>query len=114
MLRFLFSNCVTTDYHKATCEADGVQMTQGSISYANGLELRMSQVVIVVPKGSVYSVDHKVGPWKMAFCRGPIFFLNKNQSRKSLGPSLGVNRMWTKRNNDHAPKSECLCFIIYA
>ena len=28
---------------------------------------------------------------------------------KPLGPSLGVNHMWTKRN-DHAPKSE---FVFY-
>jgi len=27
-----------------------------------------------------------------------------------LGPSLGVNRMWTKKN-DHAPKSECVEFF---
>ena len=29
----------------------------------------------------------------------------KKQITKPLGPSLGVNRMWIKRN-DHAPKSE--------
>jgi hypothetical protein len=33
-------------------------------------------------------------------------FLERNQFGKSLGSSLGVNRMWTERN-DHAPKSEC-------
>jgi hypothetical protein len=32
-----------------------------------------------------------------------VWFLYKNQFTKLLGPSLGVNRMWTKRN-DHAPK----------
>ena len=30
-----------------------------------------------------------------------------------LGPSLGVNQMWTKRN-DHAPKSECANVLRYA
>jgi hypothetical protein len=32
-----------------------------------------------------------------------FWFLYKNQFTKFLGPSLGVNRMWTKRN-DHTPK----------
>jgi hypothetical protein len=31
----------------------------------------------------------------------------KNQFIKSLGPSLGVNQMWTKRS-DHTPRSECV------
>jgi hypothetical protein len=31
---------------------------------------------------------------------------------KPLGPSLGANRMWTKRN-DHAPKNECANHLIY-
>ena len=31
---------------------------------------------------------------------------------KALGPSLGVNRMWTKKN-DRAPKSECAEFFKY-
>ena len=47
------------------------------------------------------------GPWKMAFffrvrLDGPIFvvqFLGKHQFTKPLGPSLGVNRMWIKRND---------------
>ena len=49
----------------------------------------------------------------MDFFHGPnfhnlIFFLN--QFAKCLGPSLGVNRMWTKKN-DHAPKNECADFL---
>jgi hypothetical protein len=32
---------------------------------------------------------------------------------KGLGPSLGVNQMWTKKN-DHAPKNEGADFIIHA
>ena len=35
--------------------------------------------------------------------------LSKNQFTKSLGLSLGVNWMWTKRN-DHAPKIERVVF----
>ena len=34
----------------------------------------------------------------------------KNQFTKPLGPSLIVNRMWTKRN-DHAPNNECVDFF---
>ena len=33
-----------------------------------------------------------------------------NQFTKPSGPSLGVNRMWTKKN-DHAPKNECADFF---
>ena len=63
-------------------------------------------------------MDHEVRPWKMAFFQsstswsnihGPIFF-KKNQYTKPLGPSLGVNQMWTKEN-DHAPKNECADFF---
>ena len=54
-------------------------------------------------------MDHEVGPWKMAFFHGPITMVRflKNQYTKPLGPSLGVNQMWVKRN-DHAPKSQCV------
>ena len=31
----------------------------------------------------------------------------KKQVMNPLGPSLGVNQMWTKKD-DHAPKSECV------
>ena len=34
----------------------------------------------------------------------------KNQVTKSFGPSLGVNWMWTKKN-DHAPQSEYVHFF---
>ena len=43
--------------------------------------------------GPVYTMDREVGPWKMAF----------------LGLSLGVNRMYNKRN-DHVPKTNVLSF----
>ena len=64
--------------------------------------------------GPVYTMDHEVRPWKFSIVRldGPISrsdFL-KNQFTKLLGSSLGVNRMWTKRNH-HAPKSECVDFL---
>ena len=57
-------------------------------------------------------MDHEVGPWKMAIFHGSsswYVFLKKNYI-KSLGSSLGVNWMWTKRN-DHAPKSNVLIFF---
>jgi hypothetical protein len=40
-------------------------------------------------------------PWSDSF---------KNQFTNILGPSLGVNQMWTERN-DHAPESECDDFL---
>jgi hypothetical protein len=44
----------------------------------------------------------------------PCSNLLKNQFKKPLGPSLGVNRMWTKKNG-HAPRSKmCWFFYIYA
>ena len=57
------------------------------------------------------------GRWPSSMVRhdgptyGPISFLFLNQFTKPLGPSLGVNRMWTKRN-DHAPKNECASFLL--
>ena len=36
----------------------------------------------------------------------------KNQFTKPLGPSLGVNWIWIKRN-DHAPKSECVDLFFF-
>ena len=66
--------------------------------------------------GLVYTMDHEVGPWIMVFFSGPSFMVRllKKIGSKFLGPSLGVNRMWTK-NNDHAPKCECVdVFLIHA
>jgi hypothetical protein len=67
--------------------------------------------------GLVYTMDHEVGPWMMAFFMvrldGPTFMvrvLEKIKFTKSLSPSLGVNRVWTKRN-DHAPKMNVLIFF---
>jgi hypothetical protein len=52
-------------------------------------------------------MDHEVGPWKMAFVNGPT---SLKIVLRALGPSLGVNRMSTKKK-DHAPKSECADFF---
>ena len=64
----------------------------------------------------VYTMDYEVGPWKMAFSmvwvHGPTFMVRllKIIVLEDLGPSLGVNRMWIKKN-DYAPQSECAnCF----
>ena len=62
--------------------------------------------------GPVYTIDDEVGSWKMVIFNGPRSwsdFFTKN-SIESLGPSLGVNRMWAKKN-DHVPKSECANFF---
>ena len=53
-------------------------------------------------------MDHEAGLWNMAsdsMVQLPWFGFLKNQFTKLLGPSLGVNCMWTERN-DHAPNSE--------
>ena len=62
-------------------------------------------------------MDHEVRPWKMALFHGLASWskfhdLNslKNQFTKLLGPSLGVNRMWTK-SNDRALKNQCVDFF---
>jgi hypothetical protein len=67
--------------------------------------------------GLVYTMDHEVGPWKMAFLHGPTSWSNihgpislKIRFTKPWGPSLGVNQMWTGRN-DHAPKWNVLIFF---
>ena len=65
----------------------------------------------MVIQGPIYTMDHEVGPWKMAFLNGLISL--KIQYAKPLGPSLGVKRIWTK-GNDRAPKVDVLIFLIYA
>ena len=61
--------------------------------------------------GPVYTTDHELGPWKMLYLWSEFMgqipwskFL-KNQFTKFLGPSLGVIRMWTMKN-DHAQQNE--------
>jgi hypothetical protein len=56
--------------------------------------------------------DHGRWPFSMVPLGGPTSMVlsSKNQFTKPLGPSLGVNRMWTKRN-DHAPKVNVLIFF---
>jgi hypothetical protein len=69
--------------------------------------------------GPVYTMDHEVRSWKMAFSYGPISPVSVVRSlkeinfTKSVGPSLGVNPMWTKRT-DHSPKMNMLIFLICA
>ena len=53
-------------------------------------------------------MDHEVRPGKMVFFHGPDFLTN--HFIKSLGPSLGVNWLWIKKNG-HAPKSECVDYF---
>ena len=51
-------------------------------------------------------MDHGRGPFSMVRVHGTTSMVRllKKIVLKALGPSLGVNRMWTKKN-DHAPKS---------
>ena len=50
-------------------------------------------------------------PWSDSMVQLPWSnFFFKYQFTKPLGPLLGVNRMWTKRNH-HAPKNECAGFF---
>ena len=48
------------------------------------------------------------GPSSWSNFHGPIFL---NISFESMGPLTKCNLMWTK-NNDHAPKSECVDFFF--
>ena len=60
----------------------------------------------------VYTMDHEVGPWKMAIFHGPIdgpTFMIRFLKKSIYKASLGVNRMWTK-GNDHK-KYECADFL---
>jgi hypothetical protein len=64
-------------------------------------------------------MDHEVGPWKMAFVDGPSSWSNfhgltsSKLVLKALGPSLGVTRMWTKKN-EPPPKSEGVDVLIHS
>ena len=60
----------------------------------------------------VYTMDHEVGPWKMAIFHGPIdgpTFMIRFLKKSIYKASLGVNRMWTK-GNDHK-NNECADFL---
>ena len=66
--------------------------------------------------GPVYTMDHR--RWSFTMVRLHAFmvqFLKKKIKKftKPLGPSLGGNRVWTKRN-DHAPTIKCVNFLMYA
>ena len=62
-------------------------------------------------------MDHEVGPLKKIIFHSPTscpaFTSNFliNQFAENLGPSLGVNQIWMKRN-DHAPKNACVGFFF--
>ena len=56
--------------------------------------------------------DHVRCTFSMVPLGGPTLVVRfiENAFFETLGPSLGVNRTWTK-GNDHAPKSECADFF---
>jgi hypothetical protein len=53
------------------------------------------------------TMEDGVFPWSNFMVQLPWSDFLKYQFTKPLGPSLGVNQIWAKRN-DHAPKSECV------
>ena len=64
--------------------------------------------------GPVYTMKSKHGRWPFSMVQvhgsASMVRLLKNPVFKALGSSLGLNRMWIKKN-DHAPKGECTeCF----
>ena len=72
-------------------------------------------LISVVVKGwfTQWTMKSNHGRWLFSVVRlhGPISVVRffRNQFTKPLGPSLGVNQMWTMRS-DHAPKKECAQF----
>ena len=54
-------------------------------------------------------MDDGLFPWFDFMFQLPWSDFLKLQFTKRVGPSLGVNQMWTKRN-DHAPKNECVVY----
>ena len=61
-------------------------------------------------------LDHEGWPFSMVQLDGPTSMVRflKKAIYKAFGPlTRCIHRMWTKRN-DHAPKSECVDFLIYA
>ena len=52
-------------------------------------------VIFLQYLGPVYTMNHEVGPWKMAFFEGPMSMVRflKKINLQSHGLSLGVNRI---------------------
>lgn len=63
----------------------------------------------ILHKSMFTPLDHEVGPWKIPFSHGPIFFFQESMY-KTFGTLLGVNRTLTK-SNDGAPKNEHVGFL---
>ena len=63
----------------------------------------------------MYTMDHEVGPWKDGLFQWSKFMVRllKKLDFKALGPSLGVNRVLIKKN-DQAPKNDCVDFLAHA
>jgi hypothetical protein len=62
-------------------------------------------------------MGHEVGSWKMAFVNGPsstvrgptsMVQLHRKLGLRALGPSLGVNRMWTKKSD-----VTCITYLLF-
>ena len=57
------------------------------------------------------TMENNFFPWSDLMVQLAWFNILKKLIYKAFGPSLGVDRMWTKKN-DHAPKSECVEFFL--
>ena len=77
---------------------------------------RNNRLKFIKASGNLRPVYHHE-PWSWTMEDGYVPWSDSlnNQSTKPLGPSLGVYRMGTERN-DHAPNNECdeLFLLIYA
>ena len=65
---------------------------------------------------TLWTMKSHYGRWHFSMVKvhGPTSMVRllKKIVLQDLGPSLGVNRMWIKKN-DHASTSECVAFIQY-
>jgi hypothetical protein len=77
----------------------------------------LKEKIITKGRFTLHTMKSDHGRWPLSMVRvyGLTFVvrLHKKLVLRALGPSLGVNRMWTKKS-DHAPKSEGVDFLIHA
>ena len=81
------------------------------------LEWLVNLELIVQSLLNICFIEGQFTPWTMKLDHGrwpfPMVWLKTNSIYKAFGPSLGVNWMWTKRN-DHPQKLNVVIFFIYA
>ena len=116
----------------SSCAQGSLVDDQHDLSYITYIEeptstpfpfLSLSLIFFCFMEWWIFRADFHHGPWSRTvedgiFLRSNLMvqlpwsdFLD-NRFTKPLGPSLGVNQMWTKKD-DHAPKSECANIFKY-